>query len=81
MKQIDWITKYELLAIKYFLYFYYVDNLNYITFFLFLLIMKISFLRKKSSFLNGPATKAFSPPPLLSGHRDFFPYIKKKKFP
>ena len=37
--------------------------------------------RKKSSLLSGPATKAFSPPPppRLSGHRDFFPWIKCKK--
>ena len=36
----------------------------------------------KSSFLSGPATKAFSPPPSirrLSDQRNFFPYIKKRK--
>ena len=33
--------------------------------------------RKKSSFLSGPATKAFRPPPhpRLSGHRNCLPYI------
>ena len=37
--------------------------------------------RKKSSFLSGPATKAFSPPPSrLGGHRNFLPYIKKVFF-
>ena len=35
---------------------------------------------KKRYFLSNPATKAFSPPPWLSGHRNFFPYIKKKFF-
>ena len=37
--------------------------------------------RQKSSFLSGPATKAFiPPPPRLSDHRNFFLYIKKSSF-
>ena len=36
---------------------------------------------QKSSFLSGPATKAFSPPPpRLSGHRNFFLTFKKNYF-
>ena len=37
--------------------------------------------RKKSNFFSGPATKAFTPPPLgLVAIRNFFPYIKKSSF-
>ena len=36
---------------------------------------------QKNSFLSGPATKAFRPPPRLNGHRNLFPYIKKVIFP
>ena len=36
---------------------------------------------KKSSFLSGPATKTFSPPPpRLSSNRNFFSYIKNYLF-
>ena len=36
---------------------------------------------QKCSCLSGLATKAFSPPPpRLSGHRNFFPFIKKSYF-
>ena len=31
---------------------------------------------KKSSFLSGQATKAFTPPPRLSGYRNFFFRLK-----
>ena len=37
--------------------------------------------RKKSSFLSGPATKAYKPPPsAYSGHMNFSPYFRKKTF-
>ena len=33
---------------------------------------------KKSVFFCGRTTKAFTPPPRLSGHRNFFVMLKKK---